>query len=715
MSGSQAASSFPINLDGNAAEKSREFGNELEKLRQRIEGGSSSLKGLEASMKRLQSASIVDVAAARSLKDRIQEQKDTIAAASTQVLKLGTTYEQLASKAKSVGKEHENLSKNTKTLDNAVRGASPRMAELSDKLSGFMDVVAGGGGLELAAAGIAAIGVALIAAGVAAVAFGAAMAVTLAQFVVESQNAARSANLLRLAFAGTDTNARNLGTQVDALASKVSTSKVELNKLASELAEAGFQGQTLVDTFNAIGGASGAGADKAAAKIREVLDRSKLSGRVGINPMELLGSGLKFDEIATSLADQMGVGVARARSALLQGAVPLGDAAAAMRKAIETKFGAINAAKMLDLGTQVEKFKENLAGLSKDVNIEPMLQDFSQLFGLFSSSSSVTGGALKQLVTAFGSGFVDAVHESTPVAKAFIEGLVLGALKLYGKWLDLRIAVRDAFANSETLQRMKGFADKVDLVSFAGKLGIFVFGALAGAFLVVASSLAVCLAPFAALAVSLYFVAKGAAMAATAFLSVGKTIIDGLMSPLKSLETMVPEAISTLLATLVKSGHPAFLAGQLIGQQLKDGILNPLHGAAGGGDLHQASGGFVSDLVNSLKKKADIHSPSGLTRREVGQPMGEGVVIGAVEGLGAGVPNVARALDSMMPSGPSKSGKAGGAAANDNASANARPIEIHFHLATKEAAEAVKQPDIYAQFLRMVEEALKSQGIPVRT
>jgi hypothetical protein len=666
MAGSQAASAFPINLEGNAAEKSKEYASELEKLRQRIEGSTSSLKGMESAMKRLQAASVVDVAAARDLKTKIQEQKDTIAAASTQVLKLGTTYDQLADKAKRATKGSEDLAKKTQSLDGAVRGASPNMAELSDKFSGLFDLLGSGASvLELAGVGVLAIAAAAVAAAAALGAFAVASAVALAKFVVESQNAARAANLLRLAFVGTDQNAANLGTQVDALARKVPTAKGELNKLATELAEAGFQGQTLVDTFNAMGQASSAGGDKAAAKIREVLDRGKLSGRTGLNAQELMGSGLKFDEVATALAEQMNIGVGKARMALLQGAVPLGDAAAAMRKAVETKFGAINASKMLDLGTQIEKFKEGLAGLAKDVKIEPLLQDLSQLFGLFSSSSSVTGGALKQLVTAFGSSFVDGVHEATPVAKAFIEGLVLGALKLYGMWLDLRIAVRDAFANNETLKKAQELAGKIDTLGTVGKVAAGAMMALGIALGFVAVSLALVMAALLAIPVAIGLAGYSSVKGAKSFDKLGSSIVDGILSPLRSAEGI-------------------------------DGAVTS----------------FVDKLKGKLQTKLEMHSPSALMRDEVGHDTGRGIVVGTVEGLEDGVPEIARALDNMVSPPAGKGGAAG--SANDNAGAHARPLEIHVHIGTPEAAKAFHEPSTYAQFLKVIEEALISAGIPVR-
>jgi hypothetical protein len=209
--------------------------------------------------------------------------------------------------------------------------------------------------------------------------------------------------------------------------------------------------------------------------------------------------------------------------------------------------------------------------------------------------------------------------------------------------------------------------------------------------------------------------AEGAAKLTKAFISVGQTIADAVLNPLKELRAELPEAVGSALLSLLKMGGPAGIIGGMIGKALVGGIMSPLKGAGGGGNgnLHEATHGFVDGLIGSLTKKLEIHSPSELSRREVGKPTGRGVVEGVVDGLDDGIPAVASALDNMIPKSPPAQDKHGASdAANDNA--NARPIEIHVHIGTKEAAEAFKQPDVYAQFLRMIEEALKSAGIAVR-
>src|SRR5260221_299070 len=156
------------------------------------------------------------------------------------------------------------------------------------------------------------------------------------------------------------------GVSYDKLA-EVPKAKTALNDLAISLDKSTrgtfLQGQVLVDTYNAVAQAQAAAGDETANKVREVLERGKLTGLVGINPMELIGSGIDFGDISSALAGQMHVSVQDAQNALLQGRVKLSDAAEAMRTAVEARFGKLNLAKMLSLDVLEQKFHENLAAL----------------------------------------------------------------------------------------------------------------------------------------------------------------------------------------------------------------------------------------------------------------------------------------------------------------------------------------------------------------
>lgn len=651
---------FPIDLGGNASEKAKELQEELEKLRKRVEGGGDALKSMTAALGRLQQASVVDIAAARELRTKIQEQKDTVAQANLGILRLGSSYDSLSDKAKRASVEAEKLKKKLEAkveeekakkqelLNNALRAGSPRAAEFGERLEKLGTMLTSTeGALALASTAALAIAAAFAVAMVAAVAFGAAAVVSLAKFVLEAGNARRSADLVGAAFAGSAGNAKALSSQVDALAAKLPTPRAELNQLAAKLTESGLRGQTLVDTFNAIGVASAAGADKASAKIQEIIDRSKLYGRVAINPLEMLGTGVKFDEVASALAKQMHVGIDEARLALLQGRVKLGDAAAALRATVDQKFGKINAAKMLDLDVMLAKFKENLGGLVKDIDLTPLLEDISSLFSLF-SESTVTGTGAKALLEAFGVGFVDSVHGSTPVAKAFIEGLVLGALKLQLYWLLLRIQIRDTFGSNDTLDKISTFTDKIDAVGESAKVGKAVLYGMAAAAVGLAGS----------------FVFLGA-------------ILGGILLQLKQ------------MAEVAAKVAPAIKA-----------IANPI------GTGTKAGGAAGNVITEKLGVKLPSFDEGGVVPGPKGSP-----TLAVVHGgeIISPPPSSADALDAM-----GAPPATGGASAPANDTGEEREIHIHFHVDSKETAAAIAEPATQAAFLRVVEEALRAAGIRVR-
>lgn len=450
-----------LDLDGNLPDVADDASGAMEKLRDRLERGEGSLRALEAAYKRLNAATVVEIGAAKELQTRIQAQKDSLAKLHLEAFKAGTSYDKLSRDSKNAAKAQADLKKKldsaaekkskeqTDALGGALRSISPKAADAKEKFAALSENLKKAGGLtNLAAVGVIGLTAVLAAAAVATLALGVAAVFAFGKFVIEAADAARSAMLLRAAVAGSSDNVRALGNQVDLLAGKVPTAKNELNELAVSLRKSGLSGQTLVDTLNAVAQASSAVGQETGNKLKEIVDRSKMTGRLAIAPLELVGTGLKFDEIASSLAKNLNVSLNQARNALMTGRVKLADGAAAIRTAVEAKFGKINAEKMLSIDTLVLKFKENLASLAKDVNLEPLLKNVKEILDLF-SQDTVTGVAIKHLIDMLGNGLVGAVGQSTPILKTFIESLVLGALTLENKVLRLRIALRDAFGDPQ--------------------------------------------------------------------------------------------------------------------------------------------------------------------------------------------------------------------------------------------------------------------------
>ena len=356
-----------INLEDHVSESAESMADSVEALRDRIAGSEDAIKEMGGALRRLRGTSDEVKTAKGELVAKLQAEKDKISAANLALLKQGTTYDKLSAQTRKLTKDREDLKKKTDkdaeskakdradAMSAAIRTAGGPVASLKEKLETLRAVTGDSSGAmglaTLAAAGLAAAVIAVAAAAAAGV-------LALGKLIIAGANAARTANLMREAAAGSASNATALGTQVDALADKIPTARGALNDLAISLAKSGVQGQTLVDTFNAVGQASAALGEDAGAKLRELVERGRLTQRLQVNPLELQGTGVQFEDIAKALAKNLKVGVNDARAALFEGRVKLADGAKALRDAVEQKFAGINLRRMLDLNVIAEKFQE---------------------------------------------------------------------------------------------------------------------------------------------------------------------------------------------------------------------------------------------------------------------------------------------------------------------------------------------------------------------
>jgi hypothetical protein len=454
-----AESRFAINLDGNTADVSSRFSSEVEQLRQRIASSTDMVKQMASACRALRGDSDAVAKAKGELKAKLDAERDAISKANLALLQQGTTYEKVAGEAKDLAEQKKKLDAELKSkaveeaksrtdaMTNAVRVAGGPVETLRGKFDALEGVLSGTGGVM----GAVTLAVAGTVAAIAALA-GVIVAATVAfvKFVAEGANTARSMNLVREAATGSAENAKNLGTQVDALAAKVPTAKNELNELAVRLDRTRLSGQAIVDTFNAVGQTSAAMGDEVGKQLENIITRGQMAQRIQINPLELQGSGLQFKDIAGQLAANLNIGVEQAKAALFEGRVKLDDGAKAIRDAVDKRFGEINARKLLDLGVQAEKFKEKLTALTSDVKLEPLLKGFDTLSHLF-DSTTVSGAALKQLVTFLGDQIGPAFQAAAPIAAQFFKGMVIASLEVTIGFLKLKKQFKETFG-SDTLK-----------------------------------------------------------------------------------------------------------------------------------------------------------------------------------------------------------------------------------------------------------------------
>lgn len=637
---------FSVVLDDEVSDSAENAARAVEALQRRMESGESAVKEMSAALRRLRGNTDEVKQAKAQLTARINAEKSAISSSQLAMLKHGDAAKKLAERTKLLAKQKEEAKERTKALGAAVGAAGGPVASLKDKIGSLGEMLGGAGGASsLMALGIAGLIAAVVALTVAA---GAAV-VALAKFAFTSANAQRSANLMREAAAGSAANATALGTQVDALARKVPTAKAALNELAISLAKGGIQGQALVDTFNAVGQASAALGDDAGAKLRELVDRGRLSKRFVVNPMELQGSGLQFDDIAAELAVKMKKGIGEARKALFEGRVSLGDGAAAMRAAVEKKFGGINLRRMLDINVIFDKVRERFDSLTSGINIEPLSRAFETIFSIF-DDETVTGDTLKQLIGMFGNGLGSAAESTAPIIKKFFQGIIIESLKVGIAVLKLRNWFKATF----DLSSLKG----INWLNIALKTGRILVSSFAIGFAALVAITAAAIAPFVYIGVKIGEVIKGfydlwQEMKTIDWAATGQALVDGFIGGIKS------------------------------GMDRVKGAVKDLGGAA----------------KNALKDALGIHSPS-----KVFAELGANTAEGYKQGVDGGAPAAAKALDSMAEQ-PSKGG------AGRGSTTISIPITINVD-GGGDAAKALSSPSFLAQLVKAIEDGLVAGGVP---
>ncbi len=664
MAGEELKLPISIPVETNAAEAAES----VESLRTRIAGSADDIKAMAGSLKQLRGTSDEVKAAKAELTAKIEAERNAVSAATLALVKQGTTYDAQAQKEKKFLAQKKALAEElkkgaeTKAKDRtdamgaAIGKAGGPVASLKGKLDSLKSVMGESSGatglMTLAAAGLVAAAAALVVGIVAA-------GVSLGKFILGAADAARSANLMREAWSGTGKNASNLGTQIEALSMKVPTSKAALNDLAISLMKAKISGRATVDAFNAIGQASAALGDEAGGKLQEFITRGRAFGKFRIDPREMLeGFGnLNFDDVAEALAKGMKTSVGAAKKALAEGRVSIDDGAKALADATEKRFGGINVRKMMSFENITKKLGERFDSLTSGVNLEPLLKPLSELGKLF-DSSTVTGSTLKMLVTEFGKGMVDGLVKGIPLAKAFFQGLIIGGLKAYIVFLQVKNALLDAFGDSKSLKNIDGLA-------IALKAGQYAAIGIAGALVLVAGIMAAGLAPVVALVAGYLWLQKK-----------GKEVGTSIREFFKGLDWAA------------------------VGKAIPDGIVSGFK--LGAGALLDGVGDLAEATKKKFKTALGIASPSKVFAA-YGENINEGVAQGVSKSGAA-----QDAVEGMVSTpGGSRVGGGGGAPIVLN-------VAINVGGGGGEAAAALSDASFLAKLTKAVEDALVGAGIPVQ-
>lgn len=653
---------FTFKFEEEGSDEFKSLSKETVTLSEAMAKSEAKIKDAGNALKRLKGNSLEVVAARSQLKAILNSERAVMSANALSLAKLGTTYEKVSAQKKKL--EDAKLKKAAEANKELAQTFEP----LTSKLGVFKGLLDGStSGTKLAVLGVAGLAAAVVALTVAL----AAGVVVLAKWAIGAANTARSMGLMREAATGSAQDAANLGIHIDVLAKKVPTAKAALNDLAVSLRKGGTGGQTLVDTLNAVAQASAALGDDAGNKLREFIDRGRLTQRFQVNPLELQGTGLKFDDVAKSLSKNLKVGINEARQALLEGRVRLGDGAKALRDAVESKFAGINLRKMLDLNVMAEKFGETLDELTGGINLEPLLEGISDIASVFSTSTE-SGAALKDMVTAFGNALGTTVKENAPLMKNFIRGLIIGALDVGIAYYKLRNAFRDAFGDKDTKKN-------IDWLKVALKAGEIIIGTFATGLVLTGALIAAAFAPFVFIGSQVVGALEGIWVAGKAvvewwektdFTALGKGLVDGLLKG-------------------IQSG--------------KDRVVSGVKGLA-------------TDVKNAFKDALGIKSPSKVFA-EYGKFTAKGFTQGVDEGSDGANDAVASMVDRpTLPAGTSQ----GGANKGGDITINLGGIVVHVpgngQGTTAEAVgSSLASEDFMGKLAKALQDAFGAAGVPART
>lgn len=491
-----------VTVDGNVKEASAEAVDALKAMADEYETNKKALDQLNSALK---ASGKGNAEVTKDIKSQIEKLKARQAVVTADAAKHGHSVQSIIKNAKKEAAEREKAAKKIADAEKA-RAANQskafgmlggKLGALRNRLLEYKDVAGEEGGkgallkAGLMSAGEAAAGMsvamaaAAVAAGVVLAGAIAAATVSLTKWIVLTASSRQQTRLQMEAWVRTGENARNLADQVDALSMKVPTSTEELSKLAIGLRQAGIRGEPLVDSLNAIGQASAALGDQAGGKLQEFITRYQRMGVMQINPLEMMGTGLDFDEVADALAKQMGTTIEKARVALATGQVKLGDGAKAMRKAVEDKFGGLNLRKLSDLSTVSEQFGKRLSALTKDVNLEPISKFLDRIYKSL-DESSVTGQALKTLFEALVTAFGTSLEKNGDFLEYGLKETVIVALDLATNMILVKNRIEKAFNDGRTAaQKFNAVLDTIKLglkvVGSGGIVGFAISSAVSGA------------------------------------------------------------------------------------------------------------------------------------------------------------------------------------------------------------------------------------------
>jgi hypothetical protein len=557
MGANEQSATFAVNLGGDFAAKAKDNAQAADKLAGALDGDLASLKAMQGALRNLQQGSLGATKEARALKEQIAAQKASIGSTQAQLLQMGAGLRKTGKSSKDSALESASGFRSMIEQLKGSSGAAGSMTRNVASLAGQLGKAGLYGAAALAVIGIVAVASATVLATLA-----------LAKYALGVQDARRS-EMIRLEgltklpnyFGIAAGKATDLQASIDRVSEKVALGRDKIYGYAESLYRAGLRGKNL---------------DAA-----------------------LSGTAIR----ASVLGEEMGAAFA----GMAAGAALTGQSVIQLAKRTEQQFGGLAKRQLLSFSVQLQKARENIDALFRNVKIEGFLGAFSTITKMLSQSTA-SGRALRVMFETLLNPLFGSAESGASIVKRLFQGIIIGALGVTIVILKLRNWWRDSF---------KGMGSDVKWANVAVYVGIGAVVALTGSLLTltaVAVAVGVALAVAWALALAPMVLITGAVLAiGYGFVSAweeGKKFYDGLKN-----QPWAQLGVDILL-----------------------GILSPLGAIGDAGEV------LGKKMLQGFKKVWEISSPSRVAGLLVERDIAGGAIGGAVR---AG-PRVGRAMGEML-------------------------------------------------------------------
>ncbi len=443
------------------------------------------------------------------------------------------------------------------------------------------------------------------------IALGVALAKTtldLTRFAIEAGDAARSMGILMEAAGGSKASGKEIGAMVGRLRKDFAGSREEIAGMVLELRRSGLQGTALEKTVRLVGIATKTMGEAAGGILKGLIDKGHLTKKFTLNPFDLRGTGLEFNDVAKELSKLTGRTVGTVKGAMQNGMVKLSDGIQALEAAVKVRFGDLAKRQLLALPEQVNRARENLKSIFAGVDVDKFLGKLAGVLNLLDESTT-TGQILRRIAKDVFQPIIDfAGNSAMPVIRTFFIGASIAILDVVNTTLKAYIWFKKAFGDTSLFKGV----DAASVAFTAGKVAVYAFVVGIGALLAVGAALATLFAQI------------------TAPIWQFAAAVAAVISSISALKDKVTSAMS--------SAAPAVDAGT----NITDGVVNGIKDGTPAVDA--AMKNMAKSGVKAFESELQMASPSKLlkAKSKIGIPGG------VAAGIDAGRPMVQQSMERLV-------------------------------------------------------------------